>query len=56
MTAPDDDVEAGYGLIAESVEVPTDKSWVAFKSAQANRDGMMANRSPSTTSSSPSIP
>jgi len=30
MTAPDDDVEAGYGLIAESVEVPTDKSWVAF--------------------------
>jgi len=30
MTAPDDDVEAGYGLIAESVEVPSDKSWVAF--------------------------
>jgi microcin C transport system substrate-binding protein len=30
MTAPDDDVPAEYGLIAESVEVPADKSWVAF--------------------------
>ena len=30
MTAPDDDAEAEYGLIAESVEAAPDKSWVAF--------------------------
>ena len=30
MTSPDDDAEAEYGLIAESVEVAPDKSWVAF--------------------------
>lgn len=30
MTSPDDDPSAEYGLIAETVEVPDDKSWVAF--------------------------
>ena len=30
MTAPDDDIPAEYGLIAETIEVPADKSWVAF--------------------------
>jgi microcin C transport system substrate-binding protein len=30
MTSPDDDPNAEYGLIAESIEVPDDRSWVAF--------------------------
>lgn len=30
MTSPEDDPTAEYGLIAESIEVPKDKSWVAF--------------------------
>ncbi len=30
MTSPEDDPSAEYGLIAESIEVPKDKSWVAF--------------------------
>ena len=30
MTSPADDVSAEYGLIAESIEVPDDLSWVAF--------------------------
>ena len=30
MTSPRDDISAEYGLIAESVEVPDDLSWVAF--------------------------
>jgi len=30
MTSPEDDSETEYGLIAESVEVGPDKSWVAF--------------------------
>ncbi len=31
MTSPRDDISAEYGLIAESIEVPEDLSWVAFK-------------------------
>lgn len=31
MTSPLDDMSAEYGLIAESVEVPADLSWVTFK-------------------------
>ncbi len=30
MTSPSDDVSSEYGLIAESIEVPDDLSWVAF--------------------------
>jgi microcin C transport system substrate-binding protein len=30
MTSPEDDPVAEYGLIAESIEVPGDQSWVAF--------------------------
>lgn len=30
MTSPNDDISSEYGLIAESVEVPDDLSWVAF--------------------------
>jgi microcin C transport system substrate-binding protein len=30
MTSPEDDPSAEYGLIAESIEVPNDQSWVAF--------------------------
>jgi microcin C transport system substrate-binding protein len=30
MTSPEDDPVAEYGLIAESIEVPSDQSWVAF--------------------------
>lgn len=30
MTSAEDDPSAEYGLIAESIEVPKDKSWVAF--------------------------
>jgi microcin C transport system substrate-binding protein len=31
LTSSYDEVSSSYGLIAESVEVPVDKSWVAFK-------------------------
>ena len=31
LTSSYDEVSSSYGLIAESVEVPADKSWVAFK-------------------------
>ncbi len=31
MVSPMDDISAEYGLIAESVEVPADLSWVAFR-------------------------
>src|SRR5262245_52300309 len=37
MTSPDDDAEAEYGLIAESVEVAPDKSWVAFNLREGPR-------------------
>ncbi|HET6221811.1 MAG TPA: ABC transporter substrate-binding protein, partial [Dongiaceae bacterium] len=30
MTSPEDDPNAEYGLIAESIEVADDRSWVAF--------------------------
>jgi microcin C transport system substrate-binding protein len=37
MTSTDDDSESEYGLIAESVEVAPDKSWVAFNLRQEAR-------------------
>ncbi len=37
MTSPEDDPSAEYGLIAETIEVPSDQSWVIFNLRQEAR-------------------
>jgi len=43
-----DEASAEYGLVAESIEVPADRSWVTF-TLRPRRASMTRARSPSTT-------
>ena len=45
MTTSADEPFSAYGLIAESIEVPEDRSWAQFKIVK-KPNGMMGSQSP----------